>query len=73
MKVKDAKGKVTCPILRNYICPLCNSTGDFAHTIKYCPNSTNVQKNSFNNSLEIVRNQLTLKPRNLSQTAIGMS
>nr|BAD88623.1 nanos-related protein [Dugesia japonica] len=43
-KVKDLNGKVTCPVLRNYTCPLCNSTGDFAHTIKYCPISSNSSK-----------------------------
>ncbi|THD20993.1 Nanos 1 [Fasciola hepatica] len=36
-KVKDASGRVTCPVLRLLSCPLCKSTGDAAHTIKYCP------------------------------------
>ncbi|KAG5451811.1 Nanos 1 [Clonorchis sinensis] len=36
-KVKDSTGRVTCPVLRLLSCPLCKSTGDVAHTIKYCP------------------------------------
>ncbi|VDP70447.1 unnamed protein product [Echinostoma caproni] len=36
-KVRDASGRVTCPVLRLLSCPVCKSTGDAAHTIKYCP------------------------------------
>ncbi|KAA0196713.1 Nanos protein [Fasciolopsis buskii] len=36
-KVRDTSGRVTCPVLRLLSCPLCKSTGDSAHTIKYCP------------------------------------
>ena len=35
--LKDAEGRTTCPILRNYTCPICGVSGDGAHTIKYCP------------------------------------
>lgn len=35
--LKAADGKVTCPVLWNYTCPLCAATGDNAHTRRYCP------------------------------------
>ncbi|KAJ3613810.1 hypothetical protein NHX12_020056 [Muraenolepis orangiensis] len=35
--LKAADGRVLCPILRAYTCPLCSANGDHAHTIKYCP------------------------------------
>ncbi|XP_051894889.1 nanos homolog 1 [Pristis pectinata] len=35
--LKTSDGRVVCPILRAYTCPLCNANGDNAHTIKYCP------------------------------------
>ncbi|XP_062995827.1 nanos homolog 2 [Elgaria multicarinata webbii] len=35
--LKRADGMVICPILRNYVCPLCGATADKAHTLKYCP------------------------------------
>ncbi|KAL2083626.1 hypothetical protein ACEWY4_021399 [Coilia grayii] len=36
-KLKARDGKVLCPILRSYVCPTCKSTGDKAHTRRYCP------------------------------------
>ncbi|XP_034736523.1 nanos homolog 2 isoform X3 [Etheostoma cragini] len=35
--LKSNYGKVTCPILWNYTCPICEATGDRAHTRRYCP------------------------------------
>ena len=35
--LKDLEGRVTCPVLRAYTCPICGANGDDAHTIKYCP------------------------------------
>ncbi|KAF3703616.1 Nanos -like protein 2 [Channa argus] len=35
-KLKTDTGKVVCPILRNYTCPICEATGDYAHTRRYC-------------------------------------
>lgn len=36
-KLKSNDGKVICPILWNYTCPICEATGDHAHTRRYCP------------------------------------
>ncbi|XP_072235021.1 nanos homolog 2 [Leuresthes tenuis] len=35
--LRSDDGKVICPILRSYTCPICDATGDYAHTRKYCP------------------------------------
>ena len=43
--LKDADGKVTCPVLRAYTCPLCGANGDSAHTIKYCPENAQSVRN----------------------------
>ena len=38
--LKDVYGRIQCPILRLYRCPICgNPGGDAAHTIRYCPKS----------------------------------
>eukprot|EP00800_Vazella_pourtalesii_P017956 TRINITY_DN5665_c1_g2_i1.p1 TRINITY_DN5665_c1_g2~~TRINITY_DN5665_c1_g2_i1.p1 ORF type:complete len:196 (+),score=12.28 TRINITY_DN5665_c1_g2_i1:123-710(+) len=39
--LKAPDGRVTCPVLRAYTCPLCHASGDEAHTIKYCPTNAN--------------------------------
>ena len=35
--LKDSLGKLLCPILREFKCPKCGESGDYAHTNKYCP------------------------------------
>ncbi|XP_058052469.1 nanos homolog 2 [Ahaetulla prasina] len=41
--LKRSDGVVVCPILRNYICPLCGATAEKAHTLKYCPHNKGKQ------------------------------
>ena len=35
--LKDPSGRVVCPALYVYVCPICNNTGHQAHTVKHCP------------------------------------
>ncbi|KAL6446467.1 hypothetical protein ACFW04_001198 [Cataglyphis niger] len=35
--LKDIDGRIVCPVLRAYTCPICGASGDVAHTVKYCP------------------------------------
>ncbi|KAL1769499.1 nanos-like 2 [Sigmodon hispidus] len=42
-QLKTPEGVVMCPILRHYVCPLCEATGDQAHTLKYCPLNSSQQ------------------------------
>ncbi|XP_023242377.1 nanos homolog 1-like [Centruroides sculpturatus] len=43
--LRDERGKVLCPVLRAYKCPICNNEGgDLAHTIGYCPMNKSPEK-----------------------------
>ncbi|CAL1540334.1 unnamed protein product, partial [Lymnaea stagnalis] len=35
--LKDKIGRIVCPTLGRYVCPLCHATGPNAHTLSYCP------------------------------------
>ncbi|KAG8200305.1 hypothetical protein JTE90_028489 [Oedothorax gibbosus] len=35
--IKDSMGRVVCPVLYKVVCPICNATGENAHTMFYCP------------------------------------
>jgi hypothetical protein len=34
--LRDNLGRLTCPRLRKYVCPICGAKGDNAHTVRYC-------------------------------------
>ncbi|RWS14177.1 nanos 3-like protein [Dinothrombium tinctorium] len=43
--LRGRDGKILCPILRRYNCPIChNGGGDNAHTIRYCPKNVGPSK-----------------------------
>jgi len=44
--LKDDNGRVTCPILYKYKCPICHATGPISHTIRYCPHNKRLLKPS---------------------------
>ncbi|KAL4707805.1 hypothetical protein ACJJTC_001751 [Scirpophaga incertulas] len=49
--LKDGRGRVKCPVLRDYRCPQCGASGDWAHTIKYCPENVFRNTDSWNHTI----------------------
>ncbi|PSN32832.1 Nanos 1, partial [Blattella germanica] len=56
--LRDSEGRTSCPILRAYTCPICNASGDEAHTIKYCPKNKQPQNVAVMTSLKNYRNAI---------------
>ncbi|KAJ8667100.1 hypothetical protein QAD02_008762 [Eretmocerus hayati] len=54
--LKDIDGRILCPILRKYTCPICGASGDDSHTIKYCPKNKHPQPLASMNALKSLRN-----------------
>lgn len=56
--LKDAEGRVSCPVLRAYTCPICGAYGDVAHTVKYCPKSQKPGTLATVNTFKLLRNSM---------------
>ncbi|XP_062975021.1 nanos homolog 3 [Elgaria multicarinata webbii] len=50
-RLKDATGRVRCPILRNYTCPQCGASDDAAHTRRFCPLTNKGYTSVYNSSI----------------------
>ncbi|XP_066586774.1 uncharacterized protein nanos [Prorops nasuta] len=55
--LKDAYGKIICPVLRQYKCKICGASGDYAHTRKYCPKNTEPALRTIN-EMKMLRNSM---------------
>ncbi|XP_011154020.1 nanos homolog 2 isoform X2 [Harpegnathos saltator] len=57
--LKDVDGRILCPVLRAYTCPICGACGDVAHTVKYCPKGPyNPNSISTANAFKLLRNSV---------------
>jgi hypothetical protein len=44
--LKDSIGRITCPLLKIYTCPMCGESGQNAHTLTYCKKFKTYQRTS---------------------------
>ena len=42
-QLKDSRGRVRCPVLYIYTCPVCGASGPHAHTVRYCPRNADAR------------------------------
>lgn len=53
--LKDSLGKLICPVLREFKCPKCGESGDYAHTNKYCPVTQRKKKENKIKKLTLIK------------------
>ncbi|RNA13394.1 nanos -like protein [Brachionus plicatilis] len=51
--IKNIQGRVTCPLLKEYICPACGQSGENAHTITYCKKFKTQRRNRIMTEFQI--------------------
>ena len=71
--LKDANGRVTCPVLRAYTCPYCRASGDNAHTKTYCPLATGEVTAHSMKALKTARTSTGKKRRPNTSTALHVA
>ena len=59
--LKSDNGIIVCPVLRAYQCPICHASGDYAHTIKYCPLGKGNEHDWLNNRNNRANSRLSAK------------
>ena len=52
--LKGDHGRIRCPVLFKYQCPICGATGAGSHTIRYCPENKNAKKVSKRSNLKVL-------------------
>ena len=52
--LKGDHGRIRCPVLFKYQCPICGATGAGSHTIRYCPENKDAKKVSKRSNLKVL-------------------